>query len=450
FGDLVPLVEENTGLDSSLPFPPGFTPADQVKSDRKNSPLHSHSGGLNSRVLEESQPTKDQGSPKDNLNQRVGGSILEVIDDMIKVGQAMGFTMEGKFMGLQKESLLMISKYAPQSSASKRASKEITFRISLAVGMGIIWSWGISMNDYMQKAKIQWATEAMKSKFFHGILNRKRANLAIKGVMVDGDWVDDPCRVKEEFRLHFANRFRAPVDTSVRTIAGPKVSFELIRKSGYREWSLNISGIYQYSPLLSLLSGLSIKLKKSNLPGVGVMVGGICATSQAWMIHTGKLKARLLQRNSKPTRPKSVLHSMESLQGTSLMVLNVMYKENSRIRMDHDSRSRKKLEVGLKVRNYLSYKKYIEGRILSSLRIGRVWIEMGKGSFVSKTCRKSILMMFSSKAPIATRLIKYVPEKTFNVFAWKVHLNRIPTRATCNNVVFGFDPHSYCPQKMKT
>ncbi|GJT81549.1 hypothetical protein Tco_1055891 [Tanacetum coccineum] len=34
----------------------------------------------------ESQPTKDQGSPKDNLNQRVGGSILEVIDDMIKDG----------------------------------------------------------------------------------------------------------------------------------------------------------------------------------------------------------------------------------------------------------------------------------------------------------------------------------------------------------------------------
>ncbi|GKE02144.1 hypothetical protein Tco_1390127, partial [Tanacetum coccineum] len=68
--------------------------------------------------------------------------------------------------------------------------------------------------DYMQKAKIQWAIEGDEnSKFFHGIINRKRANLAIKGVMVDGDWVDDPCRVKEEFRLHFANRFRAPVDT---------------------------------------------------------------------------------------------------------------------------------------------------------------------------------------------------------------------------------------------
>ncbi|GJW39585.1 RNA-directed DNA polymerase, eukaryota [Tanacetum coccineum] len=63
----------------------------------------------------------------------------------------------------------------------------------------------------MQKAKIQWAIEGDEnSNFFHGIINRKRANLAIKGVMVDGEWVDDPCRVKEEFRLHFANRFRAP------------------------------------------------------------------------------------------------------------------------------------------------------------------------------------------------------------------------------------------------
>ncbi|GJS73075.1 RNA-directed DNA polymerase, eukaryota [Tanacetum coccineum] len=64
--------------------------------------------------------------------------------------------------------------------------------------------------DYMQKAKIQWAIEGDEnSNFFHGIINRKRANLAIKGVMVGGDG-DDPCRVKEEFRLHFANLFRAP------------------------------------------------------------------------------------------------------------------------------------------------------------------------------------------------------------------------------------------------
>nr|GEZ30546.1 RNA-directed DNA polymerase, eukaryota [Tanacetum cinerariifolium] len=67
------------------------------------------------------------------------------------------------------------------------------------------------VGDCMQKAKIQWAIEGDEnSKFFHGIINRKRVNLAIKGVMVDGEWMDDHSRVKEEFRLHFATRFQAP------------------------------------------------------------------------------------------------------------------------------------------------------------------------------------------------------------------------------------------------
>nr|GFA61019.1 putative RNA-directed DNA polymerase, eukaryota, reverse transcriptase zinc-binding domain protein [Tanacetum cinerariifolium] len=48
------------------------------------------------------------------------------------------------------------------------------------------------------------------SKFFHEVINRRRSNLAIKGVMVDGVWVDDPSNVKNEFCLHFATRFQSP------------------------------------------------------------------------------------------------------------------------------------------------------------------------------------------------------------------------------------------------
>nr|GEV82872.1 RNA-directed DNA polymerase, eukaryota [Tanacetum cinerariifolium] len=60
-----------------------------------------------------------------------------------------------------------------------------------------------------QKAKIQWAVEGDEnSKFFHGIVNRKRANLSVKGIMIDGEWVDDPSRVKNEFRDHSASRFQ--------------------------------------------------------------------------------------------------------------------------------------------------------------------------------------------------------------------------------------------------
>ncbi|GKD62696.1 RNA-directed DNA polymerase, eukaryota [Tanacetum coccineum] len=65
--------------------------------------------------------------------------------------------------------------------------------------------------DIRQKAKIKWAIEGDEnSKFFHGVVNRKHANLAIKGIMVDGDWVDIPSRVKDEFCSHFASRFPSP------------------------------------------------------------------------------------------------------------------------------------------------------------------------------------------------------------------------------------------------
>nr|GFA27416.1 RNA-directed DNA polymerase, eukaryota [Tanacetum cinerariifolium] len=68
--------------------------------------------------------------------------------------------------------------------------------------------------EFMQKAKVQWAIEGDKnSRFFHGILNKKRATLSIQGVMVDGDWVVDPIRVKEVFRSHFASGFNDPGDT---------------------------------------------------------------------------------------------------------------------------------------------------------------------------------------------------------------------------------------------
>nr|GEU40308.1 putative ribonuclease H-like domain-containing protein [Tanacetum cinerariifolium] len=65
--------------------------------------------------------------------------------------------------------------------------------------------------EFMQKAKVQWAVEGDEnSKFFHGIVNKKRSTLAVKGVMIDREWVDEPGKVKEEFRAHFDTRFSDP------------------------------------------------------------------------------------------------------------------------------------------------------------------------------------------------------------------------------------------------
>nr|GEU77497.1 RNA-directed DNA polymerase, eukaryota [Tanacetum cinerariifolium] len=52
-----------------------------------------------------------------------------------------------------------------------------------------------TVREGLQKAKIKWA---------------------IEGVMVDGEWVDEPGRVKEEFRSHFASRFQAPTSNRCR------------------------------------------------------------------------------------------------------------------------------------------------------------------------------------------------------------------------------------------
>nr|GEZ72628.1 RNA-directed DNA polymerase, eukaryota, reverse transcriptase zinc-binding domain protein [Tanacetum cinerariifolium] len=66
-------------------------------------------------------------------------------------------------------------------------------------------------------AKIKWAIEGDENKkYYHRILNKKRNQLAIRGVLKDGIWIENPNLVKCEFLLHFKNRFQKPC--SVRPV----------------------------------------------------------------------------------------------------------------------------------------------------------------------------------------------------------------------------------------
>nr|GEX00333.1 putative RNA-directed DNA polymerase, eukaryota, reverse transcriptase zinc-binding domain protein [Tanacetum cinerariifolium] len=65
--------------------------------------------------------------------------------------------------------------------------------------------------DMAQKAKIKWSIEGDgNSRFFHGVLNKKRIQLNICGIMVDGVWTEKPNTVKHEFLQHFQKRFDKP------------------------------------------------------------------------------------------------------------------------------------------------------------------------------------------------------------------------------------------------
>nr|GEZ28210.1 RNA-directed DNA polymerase, eukaryota [Tanacetum cinerariifolium] len=50
--------------------------------------------------------------------------------------------------------------------------------------------------EYLQKSKIKWAIEGEEnSKFFHGLINKKRSQLAIRRVFVDGIWCTNPNKI---------------------------------------------------------------------------------------------------------------------------------------------------------------------------------------------------------------------------------------------------------------
>nr|GFA55335.1 RNA-directed DNA polymerase, eukaryota [Tanacetum cinerariifolium] len=51
------------------------------------------------------------------------------------------------------------------------------------------------MSEVAQKAKIKWFVEGNENtKCFHGMLNKKRNQRSIRGIMVNGTWIDDPVK----------------------------------------------------------------------------------------------------------------------------------------------------------------------------------------------------------------------------------------------------------------
>ncbi|GKE80928.1 hypothetical protein Tco_1550928 [Tanacetum coccineum] len=69
----------------------------------------------------------------------------------------------------------------------------------------------IHSSEMAQKAKVKWSIEGDENtSFFHGVLNKKRSILNIRGIMVDGNWIESPKAVKGEFFQHFSSRFDKP------------------------------------------------------------------------------------------------------------------------------------------------------------------------------------------------------------------------------------------------
>ncbi|GKD39123.1 RNA-directed DNA polymerase, eukaryota [Tanacetum coccineum] len=196
-----------------------------------------------------------------------------------------------------------------------------------------------------QKTKIKWAIKGDEnSKYYHGILNKKKSQLAIRGILVDGNWIKSPDLVKRKFLSHFKKRFKKPIETRLhidlnfpskltsdqRNDLECEVTKDEIKKAVWdcgiekspvytyrsKEWwthwnEASIDIIVHVLECFHRASGLRINMSKSKLLGISVdadkswkeTVEGTVARLSKWKMKTLSIGGRL-------TLIKSVLCSM--------------------------------------------------------------------------------------------------------------------------------------------
>nr|GEX68488.1 RNA-directed DNA polymerase, eukaryota [Tanacetum cinerariifolium] len=192
------------------------------------------------------------------------------------------------------------------------------------------------------------------------------------------------------------------------------------------EWSTeNISSITHILQCFSLLSGLTINIKKSHLFGVGLSDDRVAAAASHLGCSIMKTSFKYLGfwkdvwvGDSKFQQLFPRLFALESNKDCSVA---------SKIQSSVVSSFRRVVRGGTKSAQLDLLEKSIEGTVLSSLDDRWFWDLNREGVFQVKDVRFLLDEHFLPRDSTATRWVNYVPIK-INVFAWKVFLDRHPTR----------------------
>nr|GFA16528.1 RNA-directed DNA polymerase, eukaryota [Tanacetum cinerariifolium] len=316
--------DDSHEVSSSLSHPPGFTPDVSVIRNENGQSAKEIPVVINAKVMNNSQDVYKEASC-DNMDPNVvkrGGSVLGVMEDMIRVGKAMGYSMDGCVKDLEQiigtqgvgdeetvfkkdyatifdnfvaiygtwlpsnSKVLFVAIYAPQqadfgpipfrfyhswislegfdamveqtlrSFSHNDANRMIRFKKKIHDLKFIIRAWindkrssvsgekdsikkelsdidrlldggdvfdsnllrrselhrnlyninQMESKEYLHKFKIKWAIEGDENlKVFHGLINKKRAQLAIREVFVDDIWCTNPNKITD---AKFVNDFQ--------------------------------------------------------------------------------------------------------------------------------------------------------------------------------------------------------------------------------------------------
>nr|GEX01626.1 RNA-directed DNA polymerase, eukaryota, reverse transcriptase zinc-binding domain protein [Tanacetum cinerariifolium] len=230
-----------------------FTPENKVNKKLEDK-VSSPSDGFKSRVIADSQHIEDQISNLDGQHphmhdNKTGGSILEVMDGLIKLGQTMGYFMDGclKDMG----DYIVMGDFNEVRLAEERLGSNFNvsgandFNAFIAnsglidlhlEGYSFTWShpsaqkMGKHLSDHrpilLREIFIDFG--ATPFRLFHSWFSwegfdklvtdswndmqlvDRNDMVRFKKKLQDGEWIVDPMRVKEAFKNHFASRFQHP------------------------------------------------------------------------------------------------------------------------------------------------------------------------------------------------------------------------------------------------
>ncbi|GJV57068.1 hypothetical protein Tco_1458073 [Tanacetum coccineum] len=187
-------LEESNGKD--LAFPPGFTPdtVDENVIENNGDSIHQTNVNLHSNnegilcVWDPSLFIKDNVTIFDSIL-AIRGDFNEVRSEQERFGttfNVLGVNAFNHFITI-----------AGLVDLSLEELQDLNASASL---------------DMAQKAKIHWSIEKDEnSKYFHGIINKNMSQSAIHRVLVEGDLINEPSNVKNEFLNHFSNQFVVPL-----------------------------------------------------------------------------------------------------------------------------------------------------------------------------------------------------------------------------------------------
>ncbi|GJW60643.1 RNA-directed DNA polymerase, eukaryota [Tanacetum coccineum] len=102
------------------------------------------------------------------------------------------------------------------------------------------------------------------SRYFHGVINKRRHQRSIRSVLVNGEWIENPDRVKREFHDHFASCFSNSHAT--------RLLFEgLFPRSLSNEQAESLEAVVTDQEIKNAVwdCGLHINVHKCSLMGVG-------------------------------------------------------------------------------------------------------------------------------------------------------------------------------------